>query len=94
MVYPVASCLIGAVVGLLSVAIFAVILRRKEQNRPTEAIMLLTSLIGTVLGAGAADYIIFDILLQQNAIGFYLIGLATWFLPLGLWVFIDWMRPK
>ncbi len=90
---PLASLLIGAVVGLICVAIFAVILRGVSEKRPKDAIKSLTALIGTVLGGGLADYIAFRAVLSTSeALAYYLIGLAVLFLPLGVLVFLDWVR--
>ena len=80
-------------VGLISVTLFALVLRRIEQKNPSEAVGVLKWLIGLVLGGGMADYVIFDFLLEsEGALAFYLIGLATLFLPLGLLTFFDWRR--
>jgi len=75
------------------VAIFAVILRGVSDKKPKDAIKSLTALIGTVLGGGLADYVVFVRLLSTNeALAYYVIGLAGVFLPLGLIVFFDWLR--
>jgi hypothetical protein len=86
------SFLLGAVVGLVGVSIFAVILRRVEKSKPKNAINYLYGLIAFVLGAGMSDYLIFDLIFQSGAIVYYGLGLAVVFLTFGLWVFIDWMR--
>ena len=88
-----ASLLIGSVIGLISAAIFAVILRRIETEKPSEAIRALIQLIGIVLGSGLGDFVVFDFILKSGgALQYYMIGLASLFLPLGILVFIDWKR--
>lgn len=88
-----ASLLTGSVVGLISVAIFAVILRRVETEKLSEAIKALRRLIYVVLGGGLSDFVIFDFILNSDgALAYYMIGLAFLFLPLGILVFIDWKR--
>lgn len=88
-----ASFLIGAVVGLISVTIFAATLRRWMEEKPPDTRKALRKLIYLVLGAGLTDYVIFDVILRTNgALPYYLIGLATVFLFLGTWVFIDWYK--
>jgi len=87
------STLIGAVVGLIAVTIFAVILRGIEKNSPSEAITALKWLIFTVLGGGASDYLVFDVMLKTGgAIVFYLAGLSMVFLSLGFLIFFDWWK--
>ena len=90
-IIAVASGLIGASVGLISASIFAVILRRIENNNPSRAVGELTALIGIILSGGAADYVLFDIILQTGGIMFYMIGFSIIFLPLGLLVYKSWM---
>jgi len=87
-----ASSLIGAVVGLVAVSIFAVTLRRIEEKEPKEAVITLIKLISIVLGGGLTDFVVFDVIVQENGLVYYMIGLAVVFLPLGLWVFLDWRR--
>ena len=86
----IASMTVGAVVGLISVTIFAVILRRIERSQPSEAVKALRRLIYLVLGAGLIDYAAFDAILKANAIFFYLFGLGFTFIPLGLITFASW----
>ena len=88
----VASSGLGAVVGLLASAIFAVILRRLEASNAIEAIKALMNLVVLSLGGGIADYAIFDYILQAGAISFYIAGYATVFLFFGSIVFISWLR--
>lgn len=91
----IASSLIGAVVGLICVAMFASILRSIEQDNPSMANRELGSLLTYVLGGGGANYLLFDFLMQSNgAVVYYMIGLSIMFLPFGLIVFIMWMRKK
>jgi len=88
-----AALAIGGVVGLICVAIFAVTLRGVSDKMPKDAITALTALIGTVLGGGLVDYVVFGrVLSTDQALAYYLIGLAVLFLPLGILVFFDWFR--
>ena len=88
-----ASSLVGGVVGLISVSIFAVILRRLAMEKASEAIKALTRLIGIVLGSGMADYAVFEVIMKSNnGLLYYILGLAIVFLPFGFVVFIDWIR--
>jgi hypothetical protein len=89
-----ASLTLGAVVGLIAAAIFAVILRRVEKSKPRDAIISLYNLIALTLGGGIADYAIFDRILLAGAIFFYVIGYGVAFLPFGLIIFIDWLRRR
>lgn len=91
-VVQIASVALGAVVGLIAVAIFALILRRIEKSKPRDAIKSLYELIGLALGGGIVDYAIFDRILESGAIFYYVIGFAGTFLVLGLAIFIDWLR--
>jgi hypothetical protein len=85
-----ASCAIGVVVGLISGSIFAVILRRVERKQPLEAIKALFRLAGFVLGAGFADYAIFDFILKADTIYFYMDGLAIAFIPFAIVTLVLW----
>ncbi len=94
MIYT-ASALTGAVIGFISVAIFAVILRKVAEKRPSEAIRALKALVSIVLGGGLADYVVFDwILSSGGALSYYLVGFAFVYLILGGWVFLDWLRTS
>jgi len=86
------SALIGAVVGLIAVAIFTAILKREERPYPKDTTKKLWALIGLVLGSPAADYAIFDFILQANGLFYYLGGFAVIFLPFGLYSFIVYLR--
>ncbi len=89
----IASLSLGAVMGLICVAIFAVILRRISQKNPSEALKALWKLSSFALGGWGADYVLFDrILSAGGAWQYYLLGFAIVFLPLGVWVFVDWSR--
>jgi len=83
-----ASGAIGAVVGLISVSILAVILRCVARNQPLEAIKALVRLVGLVLGAGLADYAVFDFIMNAGTISFYMDGLAITFVPLAIVTFV------
>jgi|SRR5215471_10064496 len=87
-----ASFGLGAVIGLIAATIFAVILRRIENKQPQDAIDGLYKLIYLVCGAGLADYVAFDFILNAGAIVFYLGGLSIVFLPCAGVVFVSWMR--
>ena len=87
----IASTAIGAVIGLISVTMLAVILRRIERTQPLEAIKALRNLIAVALGAGLADYAVFDFILKAGALSFYLDGFAVIFLPLGIITVILWL---
>lgn len=92
---PVASFLLGAVVGLICVAIFAINLRGLATKKAKDAIKLLTALVGTVLGGGAANYLAFrQILSTSGAMVFYLIGLSVLFLPFGISELLKWLRVQ
>lgn len=87
------SLVVGAVVGLIAVAFFAVILRRIEKDNPSEALKSFFWLITIVLGGGLTDFVIFDLIVKTNgAIWYYSIGLGGIFLPFGIAVFISWGR--
>lgn len=83
-----ASGAIGVVVGLISASILAVILRRVARDQPLEAIKALVRLVGLVLGAGLADYAVFDYILKAGTISFYMDGLATGFIPFAIVVIV------
>ena len=87
-----ASFLMGTVVGLIAVTIFAVILRRLEERYPKEAFTKLVMLIGLVLGGGTTDYLVFDWILKSSGVTFYIVGISAVFLPLGMWNYLEWMR--
>ncbi len=88
-----ASFLIGGAVGLVSVAIFAVILRRVVEKNPLDGIKQLKWLIPIIVGGGLADYFFFDYVLQvKGAIWSYFLGLGLVFLMFGVPVFIEWRR--
>ena len=91
-----ASLLMGAVVGLITVAIFALALRRRAHEDTSEAIKALTRLIAIVLGGGISDYVIFDVIfdviIENGALEYYIIGLSAVFLTFGLYVFVEWLR--
>jgi len=87
-----ASLTLGAVVGLLAAAIFAVILRRLEKSKPRDAIRSLYNLVTLSLGGGVIDYAIFDSVLQAGAIFYYVIGYGVAFLLFGSIIFLDWLR--
>ncbi len=87
-----ASLLIGVTVGIIAAAMFSVILRRIEHSSPTEAVKALRSLIYLLLGSGLGDLVIFDFILRQSAIEYYLLGLGAAFVPLSLTVYFDWRR--
>ncbi len=87
-----ASFLIGAAVGLISVTIFAVILRRLEERNSKEAVRTLTKLIYVILGAGLTDYVIFDVIIKCGALEYYIMGFTVVFLSLGFLVFFDWRK--
>ena len=91
MVY-IASLVMGAVVGLIAVAIFALALRRRAYEDTSEAIRSLIKLIGIVLGGGFSNYVIFDVIIENGAIEYYIIGLGAMFLTFGTYVFIEWLR--
>jgi len=79
---------------MIAVSIFAVIIRRIAQNQPKDALKAFRRLIYLVLGAGLADYVIFDAIMEANALFFYMDGLAIIFLPLAMVTFISWtIRP-
>jgi nitric oxide reductase large subunit len=82
----------GAVVGLIAAVIFAVILRRLEKEKPQDALRALYKLVSLVFGGGVVDMVVFDFILRADAIVFYLAGLVSVFLPLGMSVWIDWTR--
>ena len=87
------SSLIGGVVGLVSVSIFAVILRRLAMEKSEEAIKALKRLIGAVLVSGLAGFAVFTFIVESsNGLQYYMLGFAIVFLPLGLVVSIDWVR--
>jgi hypothetical protein len=88
----VGSCAIGGVVGMIAVSMFAVIIQRIERVHPTNALKAFRRLIYLVLGAGLADYVVFDAILNKGAIFFYLDGLPMMFLPLSIVVFVLWTR--
>ena len=89
------SFLIGAVAGLICVAIFAVILRKFDEKKPKDITRALVRLLLVVMGSGLSDYVVFDAILKSDkGIEYYMIGLAVVFLPLGLWVLIDWLVTR
>ncbi len=88
----VASLLMGAIVGLITVAIFALALRRRAYEDTSEAIKALTRLIAIVLGGGLSDYVIFDVIIENGALEYYIIGLGAMFLAFGTYIFIEWLR--
>ena len=88
----VASMLMGAVVGLITVAIFALALRRRAYEDTSEAIKALTRLIAIVLGGGISDYVIFDVIIENGALEYYIIGLGFMFLTFGTYVLVEWLR--
>ena len=92
--YILGSLAIGAVVGLISATNFAIILRRMEQDDPDGARKALIQLLVTVLGSGLGDFIVFDIILGNGVVQYYMLGAAALFLPLAIWVFIRWMQIK
>lgn len=75
----------------IAASIFAVILRRIEKSHPRDAINSLYALIALALGVGVADYTIFDLILENGAIFYYLFGFAWTFIVLALPIFIDWI---
>ena len=88
----VASLLMGAVVALITVAIFALALRRRAYEDTSEAIKALTKLIAIVLGGGLSNYVIFDVIIGNGALEYYIIGLCAMFLTFGIYVFVEWLR--
>lgn len=89
----VASFLIGGVIGLIAVAIFAVTLRRVAERNPSDAIKALQWLIGFVLGGGLVDYIVFDYIVKTSGtLTYYAIGLSLMFLVFGVPVFNQWRK--
>ena len=84
----VASLLMGAVVGLITVAFFALALRRRAYEDTSEAIKALTRLIVIVLGGGLSDYVIFDVIIKNGALEYYIVGLTAIFLAFGTYIFI------
>lgn len=88
-----ASFLTGAVIGVISAAIFAVIVKEIAAENPKQAIKALRRLAYFVLGGGLADYAIFDYVLKSDGtLQYYMIGLASAFLLLALLIIIDWKR--
>jgi uncharacterized membrane protein len=90
-----ASMLTGAVIGLISGAIFSVILKRVAKDQPLEAVKKLRALMFWVLGGGIGDYVVFDAILQANAIYYYMVGVAVSFIPFAalillLSLFLNW----
>ncbi len=78
---------------MISVTIFAVILRRLEEKKPREAVRALKSLIPVMLGGGLTDYIIFYLIIKTSgALVYYIFGFSLVFLLLGFLVFLDWRK--
>jgi hypothetical protein len=90
MVMTLTSSGVGVVIGLIAVAIFAVILRRIEARHPEQAIRSLVRLAGLCLGGGLSDFVVFDLILKGGGTSFYLLGFSMAFIPLGLIIFLDW----
>ena len=89
----IASFLLGAVIGLIAVSIFAVILKRYGKRNAAEAIEALKKLTYLVLGGGTGDFVVFDLMLKSGgAIVFYVLGFAATFLLFGVPVYLDWRR--
>lgn len=87
------SFALGAVVGLIAAAIFAVILRRHEQEPRERTISALWRLSALALGGGMGDYVIFDYLMKANgALVYYVSGFSIVFLVLGIAIYFDWRR--
>lgn len=89
---PLASLLIGAVVGLIAASMFTVILKRNAEQKSSEVQRGLRALITTVLGGGLADYVVFDLVLKSGSITYYMVGFAVVFLVLGGWSYVEWRR--
>jgi hypothetical protein len=88
-----ASFLIGSVIGLICVTIFAVILRNIAGKNPYYAVRALIKLIKITLGGALTDFVIFEVIFRtKGAIKCYLIGFAIVFLSLGLWIFKAWVK--
>jgi uncharacterized SAM-binding protein YcdF (DUF218 family) len=89
----VVSVLLGAVIGLISVAIFAVTLRRLSEKKPNDATKALTVLVATILGGGGLNYLADEFIFSSSAgsLG-YFGGLAAIFLPFGIVILIQWLR--
>ncbi len=88
-----ASFSIGLAVGLITVSIFGVILRRVEEKNPLGAIKQLGLLGSYILGVGGVDYFFFDYMGQINgAIAFYFCGVGIMFLACGIPIYIEWRR--
>ncbi len=100
MLFNVASALVGAVVGLISVTIFAVVLRRISDKQPSAAIKALIKLMSIVLlggiaNRGIAEYAVYSkILSSDEALAYYLVGFSVVFLVLGSLVLISWLRSS
>jgi NhaP-type Na+/H+ and K+/H+ antiporter len=86
------SAATGLVVGFIAAMILSVILRRLEESKPKEAIKALYNLLAYALGGGLTDYVVFDYILEQGAIAFYMIGFAVTFVPFSAISFYDWRR--
>ncbi len=86
------SLLMGAVVGLIIVAIFALALRRRANENTSAAIKVLRALIPIILGGGFSDYLIFDVIIKNGALEYYIIGLSAVFLTFGILVFVQGNR--
>lgn len=84
----------GFFVGVIAVTIFAVVLKRIEDNNPQGAIRTLTTLIGTSLGGGGSDFAVANVFLHQNGIPFYVMGFTALFLALGLPILFQWLRRQ
>lgn len=88
----IASVLIGAVVGLIAATIFGVVLSKFSEKDSKQAIQALYKLVGLSLGAGVADYLVFDYIFRAGALPYYLIGFAVMFLILGIITWVAWWK--
>jgi hypothetical protein len=88
----IASGFVGAAIGLIAVAMFAVSLKLHTTSKLKEVVQALGGVAKIALGGGVGDYLVFKFIINSDSLLCYLIGLTIIFLTFGLYIFVEFLR--